>query len=198
MTDGKQAVPRPKRRTMLITGGVMLVFSIYLLVFLVPDLIRAAAGPEGMTLARAADIASEESTYARLEDGRWQCDTIEYIRGMSSSGTRQIVTRYTEVFYTDATKPEQTVVLVSLSGEVDCAELESLVPEGYLTRMSSGDRQALTNEARLARYFAATDFLSFCGYCGEENSFIGVVFGVIFAVGGFVVLMMGFRMPAGT
>ncbi len=193
----QQIKPAVIRRTVLITGVVMLAFSLYLLVFLAPDFISAVAGPTRMTMARAAEIATDESTYVSIEDGRWLCDTIVYVRGPSSTSRLRTTTRATEIFLTGASKSEQTVVLVSLSGEMDCAEIEATEPTGYLTRMTRNKQQDLTNDARLARFFEATDFLEICGYCGEENSFIGMVFGIVIAIGGIFVLVWGLRLPKG-
>ena len=79
--------PAQSRRAVLIIGGVILAFSAYLLVFLVPDVLKNAVGPDSMSMARAAEIATGDSTYATLEDGEWQCDTIVYVRGASSTNT---------------------------------------------------------------------------------------------------------------
>jgi hypothetical protein len=61
--------------------------------------------------------------------------------------------------------------------------------------MSDSKQQDLTNDARLARFFDATEFLEFCDYCGPENSLIGVAFGVVFALAGIAILIVGYRMP---
>jgi hypothetical protein len=198
----QQSSPRQRRRMVTITGGVLIAFSVYLLIFLVPDFLSAAAGPDTMTLAEAAAIATEgdldtASTYVHIADGEWQCDTIDYVRGPSSTNRLTTVTRFTEIFLTDTAKPPQTAMLVSMSGEMACEDFAGLEPTGYLTRMSSSQRQALTNAAQLARFFDAQDFLKLCGYCGEENSFIGLIFGVVFALAGVGVVILGRRMPGG-
>jgi hypothetical protein len=148
-----------------------------------------------MTLAEAAATATDQSTYVKIEDGVWRCDTIRYIRGRSSTNSLATTTRFTEIFLTDDATPEQIVMLASLSGEKDCADLDGSPPDGYLTRMSDSKQQDLTNDARLARFFDATEFLEFCDYCGPENSLIGVAFGVVFALAGIAILIVGYRMP---
>jgi hypothetical protein len=190
-----QAKPVAKRRPTLIVGGVVLAFSLYLLVFLVPDVIRSASGPKNMTLAEAASTATDQSTYVKIEDGVWRCDTIRYIRGRSSTNSLATTTRFTEIFLTDDETPEQIVMLASLSGEKECDDFDGSPPDGYLTRMSDSKQRELTNNVRLARFFDATEFLEFCDYCGPENSLIGVAFGVVFALAGVAILIVGYRMP---
>jgi hypothetical protein len=189
------ALPASWRKPTLITGGVMIAFSLYLLMFLVPDVIKNASGPQDMTLERATAVATDESTYAKIEDGVWHCDTIKYLRRPSSSNRLVIITASTEIFLTDESKPEQIVLLVSMSGEVTCSEFQEIAPEGYLTQMSRSKKQELTNEVRLARFFDATDFMELCGYCGPDNSLIGLGFGVALALGGIVTIILGLRMP---
>ncbi len=184
--------PRLTRRTLLVLGWLALLFGVYLLVFLVPDVVRTAGGPESMTLAEAAATADSDQTYARLTDGAWDCDTITHVRTYSSS-QRRLKVSHTEVFLTDGRAPAQHVVFVTFSGEKDCSDLETVHPDGYLKRMSSGTQQELTNEARLARYYDATDLMELCAYCGQENSLIGTVFGFVMTGMGVVMLAFGYR-----
>ena len=195
-TEPRPATPSRAtvRRTLLISGGFALAFGLYLLAFLVPDVLATASGPQRMTLAQAAEIASAQNTYAIIEDGEWDCDTIVYVRGQSSTNRLRTITRFTEVFLTGGAKDNPAVMLARLSGEVACGELSALEPTGYLTRMSADRQQELTNEARLARFFNATEFLEFCAYCGTDNSLIGTVAGLIAAAGGAALLVWGLRM----
>lgn len=189
--------PKQKRRIVLITGGVMLLFGVYLLAFLVPDLLKNMRGPDDMTLGRAADAATGGQRYVHIEDGVWHCDTIEYVRGPSSSNRRRIVTRYTEAFLTDANRPERIVLFATFSGEKSCEEIEGSDLNGYLKRMSNDTRQALTNDVRLARFYDASVYLEMCAYCGPNNSLIGTIFGTVFVVGGVALLGWGWRLPTG-
>lgn len=181
------------RRVLLIAGGVVLFFALYLLIFLVPDAIQALSGPPTLTLAQAADVATAETTYAAIADGAWDCNTINYVRGPSSTNRLNIITRYTEAFRTDT--KGGIVLLARMSGEMSCADLQAADLSGYLTRMSADTRQELTNEARLARFFEAEHFLEICGYCGETNSLIGAGIGTLVAVGGIALIVVGLRMP---
>jgi hypothetical protein len=185
--------PTAKRRTVLIIGGVVLAFSVYLLAFLVPDVLATVSGAETMTLAHAAEVATDESIYVRIEDGIWDCDTITYVRGRSSTNSLKTTTRSTEIFLAD--DKSEIVVLASMSGEMTCGDFDGRIPVGYLTQMSSAEQQTLTNEARLARFFDANSFLALCGYCGTENSMIGAIFGVVIAVAGIGIIVLGLRMP---
>lgn len=193
MVNETQVKPTPNKRVVLITGGVALAIGLYLLAFLIPDVIQSASGPKSMTLAQAAEIASSESTYAKIEDGEWECETIEYVRGYSSTGSKRIIISFTEIFLTDEAKPEQIVVLAKMSGELECSDFETVEVVGYLTQMSSAKQQELINEARLARYYDAAIFMEFCAYCGSENSLIGSAFGAIFTIAGLAILRLGFR-----
>ena len=186
---------KTQKRAMLIGGGLTFLFGVYLMVFLVPDVLATASGPERMTLARAGEIATEQSTYAVIEDAVWDCDTIVAIRGRSSSNRNTITTRFTEAFITDGSSDE-VVMLAQMSGEMSCLDLRETTPTGYLTRMSADRQQELTNDARLARFFNATTFLEFCGYCGQENSLIGAIFGVVITLVGIGIFIFGLRMPA--
>ena len=176
---------------LLILGGVVLFFGLYISAFLIPDVIQTAGGPQPLTLDEAAQVASAERTYARIEDGAWDCDTLTLVRGWSPSQTK-----YTEIFFTDAAR--EVVVLVTLSGEVACDQLSGEAPSGYLYAMGDDTRQALTNEARLARFFMADEFLEFCGYCGRDNSLLGAIFGVVFTLIGAAMLIGGWRLRQST
>ncbi len=177
-------------------GIGLFVFGAYLSVFLVPDVIQTAGGPQAMSLSQAAEVANSAQTYARIEGGAWDCDTLSYVEGLSGSqlsyGRFREETKYTEVFYTD--DAQDVVVFVTLSGEVDCADITEDDPAGYLYSMSSGMKQELTNEGRLARYFNTDTFLEFCGYCGRDNSMIGAGFGLAALLGGVGLFIWGRRM----
>lgn len=193
LTEEQIANRRSTGRWIMVTGGVLLFIGLYISAFLVPDVIRASAGPQTYTLDEAVEVAGSERTYARLEGGAWDCDSLTYVEGFSPSHRRYVLleeeTKFTEVFFTDAAR--DVIVFVTLSGEVDCAALSDQAPSGYLYAMSGGTRQELTNDARLARYFDAQSYLEFCGYCGQENSLIGAVFGVVFALAGVGLIAFG-------
>jgi hypothetical protein len=174
------------RRTLPYLGVGLLLIGVYLLVFLVPDTIGAIRGPQALTMTQAGEVASDTRLYASLTEGEWDCETRREVRGLSVTSLRygrlREETRSTEIFYVGAGR--DTVALVVLSGSVDCADLESQAPTGYVYAMEDGLRQTLTDEARLARYFDADTFLEVCGYCGYDNSLIGVVFGIVFVLAG--------------
>jgi hypothetical protein len=179
------------KRGIIITGVALFAFAIYLLAFLLPDFIRSSVGPQPMTMADAAATAGASNSYVALTDGAWNCDTITYLRGRSTSNRAVTTTRFTEVFRTDETGA--VVMLVSLSGEVGCDELPDGNVAGYLQRMSADREQDLRNEVRLARFIYATDYLQLCAYCGPTNSLIGVGFGLFFALVGVGLVILGWR-----
>lgn len=181
------------RRGLMITGIALLAFSAYLLAFLLPDFVRSSAGPQVMTMREAATAATDLDQYVTITDGRWDCETLTYIRGRSSTNRSVIETRFTELFRTDETG--EIVMLVTLSGEVTCDELTETELSGYLQRMSSAREQELRNEVRLARFIHATDYLEFCDYCGPTNSLIGVGFGFFFALAAIGLIVLGWRQP---
>lgn len=195
MTSPTETKPKPSangRRNTIIWGLVVLAFAAYLLAFLLPDFIRTVAGPQELTLREAAEIAADDDAFVAITDGEWVCDTIEYVRGPSSSDRTKIETRYTEVFLTG--DDGQVVVLAQLSGEVDCEELAEVELAGYLNRMTAGQEQELIDEVRLARFINADIFLDMCGYCGPTNSLIGTLFGLVFATAGVGLLIYGINM----
>jgi hypothetical protein len=185
---------KKNKRTLFITGGVMLVFGIYLLAFLLPDVLQTASGSENMTLVRAAEVATDVSAYVSIEDGEWDCDTIVYIRRRASSGGSS-TTASTEIFLTDSKRTPKIVIFATMSGRMACGDFDGLNPTGYLTRMSSDQQQELTNEVRLARFFNAETVLALCGYCGTENSLIGLIFGIVITLGGIGIIVLGFKIP---
>ena len=192
MTAQSTTISDPKRqkRILIISGVVLTLFSVYLLAFLLPDFLRSVAGPAPMTLSEAAEIATDENRYVALTDGAWECDTISYISGYSSS-TRRIETRSTEIF---AVNPSgSAVALVLLSGKVGCDDLDDIPLEGYLTRMTPERQQELTNEVRLARFINGESYVELCGFCGTTNSLIGTLFGFAFALLGVGLLVWGLR-----
>ena len=183
--------PARRRKTLLISGGFCLFFSIYLLIFLLPDFIRSLAGPEPMTLSQAAERATDENLYVLLADGSWECETIDYVIGYSSTSADRVDTKFTEIFVTNPSGA--VVVLAQMSGELECADFDGREIVGYLTRMTADQQQDLTNEVRLARFINGETYLELCGFCGQTNSLIGTLFGLAFFMGGLALLILGLR-----
>jgi len=197
--DTQKSKPNPKKnkRITMITAGVVLLFGVYLLAFLVPDVLRTASGPQTMTLDRAAEVATDQSLYVSLEDGLWDCQTINHVvRRSPNTGTGSRTTTDTEIFVTDDRTQPNVSIFVRMSGRLLCADFDGLTPTGYLTQMSSDEQQTLTSNARLAKFFRADSFLSLCGYCGTENSMIGAVFGIVITLAGIGLFIFGYRMPS--
>lgn len=201
MTDNQPTAEQIEARRklgfwLLILGIGLLLFGLYISAFLVPDVISAASGPESMTLAEAAQVAGSERTYARIEDGAWECETLVHVEGLSPSHRRSAPlreeTKYTEIFFTN--DAAEVILFVTLSGEVECDEIADDNPAGYLYTMSDGTRRELTNDARLARFISAESYLEFCGYCGRDNSLIGAGFGVVFTLLGAGMIFFGRNM----
>lgn len=200
LTHDQIAARRYLKRWLPIMGIGLLLVGLYLSVFLLPDTIETMSGPQTMSLAEAAVVAGTERTYASIEGGAWDCETLKQVRGVSATSLRygfgplitREETRYSEVFFTDNSR--EVVVFVTLAGEVTCDDLKQQWPIGYLYNMNEGTRRDLTNEARLARYFTTDTFLEFCGYCGQQNSLIGALFGVVFVISGVGMFVIGRRM----
>ncbi|MEM7115259.1 MAG: hypothetical protein AAF614_22655 [Chloroflexota bacterium] len=178
-----------RKRNVLILAAMILLFAVYLLAFLLPDFIRTVAGPREVTMAQAAELASDDDAYVTILDGSWDCETIKLVRGPSATNTRRETTRATEVFLTN--EAGTVVLLATMSGESDCAELQTAVLSGYLNKMTPEQEQDLINEVRLARFINATTFLEMCGFCGPTNSLIGTLFGFAFALLGIGLLVYG-------
>ncbi len=195
LTDEQSKARPSSQRWLAISGAVLVFVGLYISVFLIPDVIETASGPQTLTLAQAAEVAHAERTYARIEDGAWDCDTLRQVRGLSSSalryGNMREETKYSDIFFTNDSS--DVVVFVTLSGDVNCDDLDEQRPTGYLYSMNSATQQELTNDARLARYFTTDTFLEFCGYCGQSNSLIGAVFGVVFLLAGVGLIVAGRR-----
>lgn len=191
-TEKQVKLKQQQARWFLIIGIVVLLFGLYISAFMIPDTINSLSGPQSMTLSESRQIASTEWTYALIEDGTWDCDTLYAVRGLSARhgryGSLKEETKFTEIFFTDNT--QDVVMLVTLSGEQDCNDIVEQQPTGYLYSMDDGTKQELINDARLARYFDTDTFLEFCGYCGGSNSLIGAVFGIFFMVCGIALLIM--------
>lgn len=186
LTDEQIQSRQTLGRITQVTGILFVLFGIYVSIFLIPDVIQTASGPQSLTLEEAAEVANEERTYVQLTDGTWDCDTVVYALGLAPMYNRydrlETETKSTEIFLTG--DDNEVVVLVVLSGEVECADVSDTLPAGYLYAMSDSTRQELTNDARLARYFMTDTFIELCGYCGRDNSLIGAVFGVISILSG--------------
>ncbi|MBK9122858.1 MAG: hypothetical protein IPM16_07010 [Chloroflexi bacterium] len=186
---------KPNRKWLLIGALILVAFSIYLLAFLLPDTIRAMAGPSDLDLDAAPAVVSGESMYVTLTGGAWDCDSFNEVRGVSLTllkyGRLREETRYTEAFFVSNSR--DTAAYVTLSGAVDCDDVTDTQPTGYLYAMDEELQQALTNNAQLARFLFTDTFVEMCGYCGYENSLIGVIFGFIFLLSGLGLLFLYFR-----
>jgi len=180
-------------RMLFISGIVCLLLGLYVSVFMIPDMIRTMSGPQSVTLEEASQIASAERTYVSIVDGRWHCDTLSYVEGFSTihlrHGTLEEEIKLTEIFYTS--DAQDIVVYVTLSGELDCDDIAGQSPSGDLFTMYADTRQELTNDARLVRYIEADTFLELCGFCGQDNSLIGAIFGIIFVLSGMGLIVFG-------
>jgi|GEM_PF-2730937 len=198
LTEEQPTSRQTNGRVILITGIILLLFGLYISAFMIPDALNALSGPQVMTLSEAAEFANIERTYARIEDGTWDCDTLYYVEGLSPRHTGyggvEEETKFTEVFFTD--NEQDVVMLVTLSGDQNCNDFVEQDPAGYLYAMSDSTRRELTNDARLARYFDTDTFLEFCGYCGRDNSLIGAIFGVIFMVSGIALLIFNLTLKS--
>lgn len=196
LTEKQIASRRSLARWMAILGAVFLFFGLYVSAFLIPDVIQTASGPQSMPLTEAAQLANSEQTYARLENGTWDCDSLRQIRGFSPMYHRydrlEEETKFTEVFYTDESR--EIVALVTLSGEVDCEDLANEKPSGYLYAMDSRTKSDLTRSGRLAPYTMSDSYLDFCGYCGRDNSLIGAAFGIFFTLCGLGLLIVAWNL----
>ena len=196
LSEEQMASRRTLARWLFILGGLLLIFGLYLAAFMIPDFIKALSGPQSMSLEEAVQLAGEEQVYARLEDGEWDCDSVSYVEGFVRSYRRYEVvreeTKFTEVLFTD--EPREIVTLVTLSGEVNCDGLSGEVPSGYLYSMSDETREELSDDGRLRGYRSADHFLEFCGYCGRDNSLIGVIFSLVFTLCGAGMVVYGFKL----
>ena len=188
-----------RRRLVLILGAVLLFLGIYVLAFLLPDLVETAAGPQTLTLVQAADIAHDERTYASIEGGSWDCASLREVRGVSATRLRytpltaaqNLETRYSTLIYADETRDH--VLLVMLSGSVDCPALSKQSPTGYLFAMQDDTRQDQAVSAQLRPYAGGDSFMEMCGYCGQQNSLIGAAFGFVFVLIGLPMIVLGRR-----
>lgn len=172
--------------------GLML-FGILLIIPLAADLMAVIGGAQDYTISAVAGVASDERTYARLTDGEWDCDTIEYIEGRTGSDLymRRLYrtsTRTTEVMRVD--DANSIAVWVSLSGRVTCDDLASMDAVGYLYA-TDGTPSGLNSDMRSVIRNADT-VLELCGWCGADNSMIGIVVsGVFILIGGLGVWFAG-------
>lgn len=189
--------PKKNRRIVRITAGFLVLFGLYLLVFLVPDVLRTASGPQSMTLQQAAEVATDQSLYVSLEDGLWDCQTIKHItRRSPNTSTGSRTTTDTEIFISDDRTRPNVAIFARMSGRMTCGDFDGLIATGYLTQMGDDERQTLTNQARLAKFFNADSVLSLCGYCGTENSLIGLIFGIVITLAGIGLFILGYKMPS--
>jgi hypothetical protein len=100
---------------LFVGGGILLFIGLYISAFLVPDVIQAASGPESMTLQEATEVASATRTYARLENGTWDCATLTHVRSLAPAyrryATRREETVSTEIFFTDDSREVVTFAI---------------------------------------------------------------------------------------
>lgn len=185
-----QPNPFTSRRALTIYGGLFIFFGVYVLAFMIPDFLTSMGGPTSMPLAEAAAIAGDSNAYVHITDGTWDCGTVTFIRARSSTNNARIETRFTEAFLVD---DASNALFVTHSGEQGCEALQSVEPTGYLTLMSDGTREELTNEARLARFFDRAVFMEMCGYCGTTNAVYGIIGGSVSLIGGLALVVVARR-----
>ena len=75
------------RRVLLISGGVVLFFALYLLIFLVPDAIQAMSGPAPMTLSLAAGPPVRTGGPGLFLGFRWE-GTLQFFAHRGSRNNR--------------------------------------------------------------------------------------------------------------
>lgn len=179
-------------KAIIIGGLAIILFFGYIMAFLLADVIQNARPPKPMTLSDAASEAADEQIWVAIEDGVYDCDSITYVYGRSATNPQVREIRNTEIFRTDETG--EIVLFVTLSGRQSCQEIQNAPLKGYLTRMSAGQRQALTNEVRLAKYINASAYLEICGYCGPANSWLGLAISSVALLIGLALLVVGLRL----
>ncbi|MEZ4670344.1 MAG: hypothetical protein R3E39_20755 [Anaerolineae bacterium] len=59
-----------RRMGFWVFGIAFVLFGAYLLVFLVPDVLITASGPQSLSLKRRWRVAGDSSHYATIEDGK--------------------------------------------------------------------------------------------------------------------------------
>jgi len=168
-------------------GLVILLFGVFALYSLLDEtLALMLSTPQPLTVTAAAEIATEENQYVRLEEAVFLCDRVEYREGRSSTSFTD--TRYTDIWLTD--EDRTAAVFASFSGRRDCDQLMSGEPSGYLRTA-----ERLPRTAGVPPLGESVTYLELCGYCGRSNSIaLIIVFSIMIVLGG-VMAYAGFSRP---
>ncbi len=181
------AVTARGRKVTIISASVLIAFCIYILAFLVPDVIRTLGGPSEMTLADAASLVEPDDEFVSLSGYRLDCDSIRYTVGRDANNRTRTTTRATNIV---AESTDGSVLMKArLSGRLECEEIDTSVMSGYLSSLSIVDIRKLT-----ATYPQAQTFLLLCAYCGPENSKLGIIISSAMLLIGVALLVFGLKM----
>lgn len=183
---------RKNARYIVWFGSFLFLFGFVLMVLLGQSVLELMGGAQAMTIQEAVDVAHDDATYARVGDIVWQCDSITHTRGLWGRDFRRrtypsdLRTGYTEVVATSADR--RIAMLVTLSGELTCDDLTDDAHEGFLR---SGVNFSGLNTRTNAYLNNADTALILCGYCGLENSAIGLGMGTFVTLSGLLLIYLG-------
>jgi hypothetical protein len=194
MTEDKpqNTITIGQKRASIGFGLVLVAFGLFALFSLLRESLPLIfSSPQQLTIAQAAEIATEDNSYVQLEDAVYLCDRLEYRMGRSSS-TNSTDTRYTDIWLTD--EANTVAVFASFSGRRDCEWIMERDLSGFLRTADTLPRTAGVPPFSLQGEMA---YLELCAYCGRVNS-IGVMIAMLLvtAFGG-LSMFAGFARPVG-
>jgi|GEM_PF-3828841 len=165
---------------LLVSGGLLTAFFLWVLVSLWEDYRQTPAQPSSMILASAAETIGDDRLYVTIEDGRWQCSSISYTHryhngNRTVDGTRAIMRN----------EAGNVAVVARFSEELTCADLQAAPLTGVLTRMDAAERERYAT-------ISGDILLEMCAYCGPANALTGILVSGVFALlgGGLIGLGM--------
>jgi hypothetical protein len=163
-----------------IWGVVAILLSGFIGFISAKELLALPSEPQHMLISEALSKVSEKRLWVVLDDIQWDCSHVYHLERSKSDDTY--------IAFTD--KDKMVLGLALFGGEKDCKSVTQNKVAGVLDVGVKGTDgatlyKALTEDGvDVALYENNGRLLSFCTFCGRQNSLIGVVLSIIFLASG--------------
>jgi len=113
-------------------------------------------------------ISKKDHLWVSIRDGKWDCNNIAH--------------NETDTFAVLLNKDETLVIVANFDKKVTCEELTGTQPTGRLDEFVDREVLYTSKYINFSNYEHMISFLSLCAYCGRENSQLGIIMGIFFAL----------------
>ena len=150
-------------------GFSVAVIGAFIFITFYSELQEIPVTPEQLSIEEIPlEISKRDYLWVSIRDGKWDCNNIAQTE--------------TDTFAVLLNKDETLVIVANFDKKVTCEELTGFHPTGRLDKFVDREFVYTSNYINFSNYEQMTSFLSLCAYCGRDNSQLGVLMGIFFAL----------------